>query len=896
MTMFNPDEFLNSVLSGGGGTTTKTPEKESWLATYSPTQLRYAYRAGQIDENEWQAELVARGETVQSAKAEIEKQKTVGVSTAAKTKGQLTAAEQNGVDALARTGAPAGRPQLYDSWESPANAKAGISTVSGEPMGQNGAGSGAVGPGGRTLAQVKGTEYVNDAERAWYLSETAKGGSSGSSTGSTAARSTSSGAGGSTASGGSRVAATSATDKAGSTFSVKGADGITDNWREFTRADGSTYYRNLQTNDVSDLLPRAQAEKPPPVKKSPGLQQAEQAGKILTTLNGGNAGVFDDPTAAPQPMPTSLTQKLAAQFAYGPSAAGQAPHASQVDVATDDMGGRMHLPSSGQNLGTGIAGAAHLKGTGDPETDLVNALAVLAKRDTYLAQNPGVSPLEYSQMVDQLAASQSNPLGGRANFNTGYVAPNTTGNITAGGKMAIDDTSADERAFLNPEDYMANGDANFRTSAPIGFMNMWTGEMEGMAGGTGKEKISVEPVGPHGTPAQEAQVGSRMWPEMMGVKTYANGLDDLMRDYGGNPNAQIEVDYKPNMAPTSVDTPAPAPYQAAMPKTGDADVAGSQGPDFGGGFPGTPAHNKIDLPYLYPMNPYMEELIIAPLLEKMLKKAGFPGTTASLLNAPASVRSQVLGPRALEYVNARATPGQWQDQMGPMYDWMSEYFNTRPHNGRDMYQPMADGGSGYAGHPGEADNGGMSDLSKVFQLQDLDNAGVFDLARLGWESGFMTPNMQARLWATQSLPGNGNPIGGNSFLPGMTYPGLSGYGGNVPLASLYNTNAAQLTTDTYRELGNQVNPNATRSLGLEAPMTQAQIMRTPIKTLMTQGANANPAPMADGGMGTAGVDPMAMAPPQTDFSMLLETLLGPKNKAGRKPMLRPVGSTMGAAA
>jgi hypothetical protein len=116
----------------------------------------------------------------------------------------------------------------------------------------------------------------------------------------------------------------------------------------------------------------------------------------------------------------------------------------------------------------------------------------------------------------------------------------------------------------------------------------------------------------------------------------------------------------------------------------------------------------------------------------------------------------------------------------------------------------------------------------------------------------MTPAMQQRLWATQALPGNGNPINGNHFLPGLTYSGLWGLpGGSLPLASLYNTNAAQLGTDSYRELGNQVNPNATRSLGLEAPKTPQQIMNTPIKTLMTQGAGANmpqAVTMADGGV------------------------------------------------
>jgi hypothetical protein len=114
--------------------------------------------------------------------------------------------------------------------------------------------------------------------------------------------------------------------------------------------------------------------------------------------------------------------------------------------------------------------------------------------------------------------------------------------------------------------------------------------------------------------------------------------------------------------------------------------------------------------------------------------------------------------------------------------------------------------------------------------------------------------------------------------------------------------------DGYRELGSQINPNATRSLGLEAPLTKQQILNTPVNVLKTQGANANPVTMAGGGMGEAGMGmppmmggapPMGMppmAPPPTDFAMLLETLLMPKNKMGRKPPLRPVGATMGVAA
>lgn len=62
-------------------------------------------------------------------------------------------------------------------------------------------GSNEVGPGGRTLSQVKGTDYVNDAERAWYLSKTGASApkASSSSTARSSGGSSGSGGGGSSA-------------------------------------------------------------------------------------------------------------------------------------------------------------------------------------------------------------------------------------------------------------------------------------------------------------------------------------------------------------------------------------------------------------------------------------------------------------------------------------------------------------------------------------------------------------------------------------------------------------------------------------------------------------------------------------------------------------------------
>jgi hypothetical protein len=168
---------------------------------------------------------------------------------------------------------------------------------------------------------------------------------------------------------------------------------------------------------------------------------------------------------------------------------------------------------------------------------------------------------------------------------------------------------------------------------------------------------------------------------------------------------------------------------------------------------------------------------------------------------------------------------------------------------------MAGGGSGFSGHPGMADGGGFNNLETVFRLQDLDNAGVYDLAKTLWP--YMSTNAQMQIWGTLGLPGNGTPLGGGPFAKPVTYKGLytqqyANDPGELPLASLYNNQLAPTSLDIGRELGTQYNANATRSLGLEAPMTKAQILRTPVNKLQEQGKNANPVPMAGGGMGMAG--------------------------------------------
>src|SRR3990167_5591134 len=84
------------------------------LEPYSGTELRQLWRAGRISEQEWNAELVARGDSAQSANDEIARQKNIGVSTAASTRGQLTASEAAAVSSL-KASAPPPPPPLADA-------------------------------------------------------------------------------------------------------------------------------------------------------------------------------------------------------------------------------------------------------------------------------------------------------------------------------------------------------------------------------------------------------------------------------------------------------------------------------------------------------------------------------------------------------------------------------------------------------------------------------------------------------------------------------------------------------------------------------------------------------------------------------------------------------------
>lgn len=93
----------------GGSTSGQNRELEG----YSTSELRQLWRAGRIDESAWKAELQARGDSAQQAADEIARQKNVGLSTAAKTAGQLTASEAAAVEAL-KASAPVAAPPAQE--------------------------------------------------------------------------------------------------------------------------------------------------------------------------------------------------------------------------------------------------------------------------------------------------------------------------------------------------------------------------------------------------------------------------------------------------------------------------------------------------------------------------------------------------------------------------------------------------------------------------------------------------------------------------------------------------------------------------------------------------------------------------------------------------------------
>lgn len=186
------DDMINAALEGDGpGGAGQRPLQE-----YTEAELRQLWRAGRIDEAQWTAELQARGANAQAASDQIARQKTVGISTAAATRGQLTPSEAAAVNAFQNSviqatptpvpanagaqSASAGAGGASDaslvaanpgSARASASADASAGGVSGVTAGAPTGGN--VGPGGRTVAQIAGKPYMSEEERAWYLAQPA---------------------------------------------------------------------------------------------------------------------------------------------------------------------------------------------------------------------------------------------------------------------------------------------------------------------------------------------------------------------------------------------------------------------------------------------------------------------------------------------------------------------------------------------------------------------------------------------------------------------------------------------------------------------------------------------------------------------------------------------------
>lgn len=146
--------------SRAGGTpaagATPTGEQKAPYSTLSDTELRQYWRAGVITEEQWKAALVAKGDSDFDAQAKIARNQNVGLSTAAATKGQLTASEAAAVEAIKKVSASA----KLDSWESPSQAAKGLSSISGEATGQPAAPATA---GGARPSQAQIAQFLRDA-------------------------------------------------------------------------------------------------------------------------------------------------------------------------------------------------------------------------------------------------------------------------------------------------------------------------------------------------------------------------------------------------------------------------------------------------------------------------------------------------------------------------------------------------------------------------------------------------------------------------------------------------------------------------------------------------------------------------------------------------------------
>ena len=181
--VFDDPQWVKDFIAANTGGAGATPRPQEAQST---TTLRHMWRLHRLTDAEYEAELSARGMTAEA----IAREKTVGISTAASTRGQLTGSEQAGMNAIrdlpAATATPAPSAPVAAANALASATAGGTAGGTAEPQGGFGAtlanataagvagqtsGETTTSPSGRSFEQITGTEYLSDDERAWYLAE-----------------------------------------------------------------------------------------------------------------------------------------------------------------------------------------------------------------------------------------------------------------------------------------------------------------------------------------------------------------------------------------------------------------------------------------------------------------------------------------------------------------------------------------------------------------------------------------------------------------------------------------------------------------------------------------------------------------------------------------------------
>lgn len=397
--------------SSGGSSAPSVKPNKTPLSDYSPSELRQLWRADRISEDEWQTELQARNMTAQAARDEISRQKNVGLSTAASTRGQPTASEKAAVDAL-KGSAPTAE-QLLDQRIARGDYGLQGPTPSGAPLEDitGRASSGSVGPEGRTVDEIRGKDYLSDAERSWYLAQTKgtpapAGGTARASTGggSTSAAPAASGTRATAAPAGKLLQGSISRDEldslkatfSGALASIRNADGTTDVY--VRQPDGSYDYRRT---DAAQTVPQR--------KLSPAEQAATSFVNTQQILRG-SPPLEGDVTLGRERTPPSVgsvTGLPPSEIMGGGQEYYAQPQEIRGPVSALGQPGELvgvEMPYAGgsrqYHVGTarGDIQAAGMIPTGDPSKDLQTALAINAKRANMLAE--GMSPLQVQDFFD----------------------------------------------------------------------------------------------------------------------------------------------------------------------------------------------------------------------------------------------------------------------------------------------------------------------------------------------------------------------------------------------------------------------------------------------------------------------------------------------------------------